>query len=75
MKVKTSVTLSEEVINEIENIVKGSNRSAFIEKALWSFLMLQERKLRNDRDLEIINNQAEFLNKEAEDVLLFQKEL
>ena len=76
MKVKTSITLSEEVLREIDQISgKSKNRSAFIEIALRDYLKKRAKKLRDDRDLEILNRNSKRLNREAEDVLSYQVEL
>ena len=76
MKVKTSVTLSEELIEAIDR--RGDqfkNRSDFLELAAKAFLARLERDELNARDVEIINRNAKRLNREAADVLAFQVEL
>lgn len=76
MKVKTSVTLSEELLGAIDaQTGQGSRRSAFIEAATWSYLRALERERRDARDLAIINANAECLNKEALDALDYQAPL
>ena len=76
MKIKTSITLSEEVLLEIDKISGQSrNRSAFIEIAIRDFLKKRAKKIRDDRDLEILNRNSKRLNREAEDVLSYQVEL
>ena len=76
MKIKTSITLSEEVLLEIDQIRGESrNRSAFIEIAIRDFLKKRAKKIRDDRDLEILNKNSKRLNREAEDVLSYQVEL
>lgn len=76
MKVKTSVTLSEELLGAIDaQTGQGSPRSAFIEAAAWSYLRARERERRDARDLAIINANAEHLNKEALDALDYQASL
>ena len=70
MKTKTSITLSSTLLHEIDEIPGDfRSRSDFIEAAVRHFIAHLERKETEQRDLEIINNRAEFLNKEAEDVL------
>lgn len=73
MKIKTSITLSEELLNEIDSIIspKG-NRSIFIEEAIKKYLELKKKHLRDQRDLEIINKASDNLNKEAKDILSYQ---
>jgi metal-responsive CopG/Arc/MetJ family transcriptional regulator len=76
MKIKTSITLSEEVLLQIDQISGESrNRSAFIEIAIRDFLKKRAKKIRDDRDLEILNKNSKRLNREAEDVLSYQVEL
>lgn len=73
MKVKTSITLSDYILKEIDNILgKTGNRSVFIENALAYYLELKRREKRNKKDLELINNNYTLLNQEAEDVLEYQ---
>ena len=76
MKVKTSITLSENLLKTIDQQAGPSqNRSEFIEKAVWSFLAQLIRDEQNAHDLEIINRRAERLNEEAADVLAYQAPL
>lgn len=70
MKVKTSVTLSEELLSAISAETEQSNRSAFIEEATWRYL--RQREARDRSELERINEHADELNAEALDVLEFQ---
>jgi len=74
MKVKTSITLSEDLV-KILNRYAADNRSEFIEKALRSFIAQLARDEKTARDIRIINDQAEALNAEAEDVLAYQVKL
>lgn len=76
MKVKTSVTLSQEILTLIDQYVEGeNNRSAFIELAVKTYLELIKRNKRDQNDLQIINRLSEKLNREAIDVLQYQAEL
>jgi metal-responsive CopG/Arc/MetJ family transcriptional regulator len=76
MKVKTSVTLSKDVIELIDEHAEGeSNRSAFIELAVRAYLQILRKKKRDQADLCTINRLSAKLNKEAEDVLGYQMEL
>lgn len=73
MKVKTSITLSEDVLKSIDRRAKKyGSRSEFIEAALLAFITQIARGERNARDLRIINRRAKRLNKEAADVLDYQ---
>lgn len=76
MKVKTSVTLSKDVIALIDKHAEGeNNRSAFIELAVRTYLQMLQRRKRDQDDLRTINRLSEKLNKEAEDVLSYQVEM
>jgi metal-responsive CopG/Arc/MetJ family transcriptional regulator len=73
MKVKTSITLSEDLLEAIDQRVERyKNRSEFIEIAVWAFIAQMMRDEQNTRDLQIINQRADYLNKEALDVLAYQ---
>ena len=72
MKVKTSVTLSEELLHAIESEVQQENRSAFIEQAAWNQLKTIRRKARDRQELAAIDAHAKRLNKEALEALDFQ---
>ena len=73
MKIKTSITLSEDLLKAIDQQSRQyKNRSEFIETALWAFITQMLRNEQNAKDLEIINRRADRLNKEAEDVLTYQ---
>ena len=76
MKVKTSITLSDELIEAIEEYGQPyKNRSDFIEAAIRAFIKQIIREQENVRDIEIINRNAERLNEEASDVLAYQVQL
>lgn len=76
MKVKASVTLSEDLMDQIDaQSERFGNRSAFIEQAVRHFLAVEEQRARDAQDLAILNARAESLNEEAADVLSFQVDL
>jgi len=76
MKQKTSITLSPETIRAVDEVAgETSNRSRVIEQAVLEFLERRKRRLRDARDLEILNSAADELNREVEDVLDYQAEL
>mgnify|MGYP000923968744 CR=1 FL=1 len=73
MKVKTSITLSKDVLQAIdEHSGSQKNRSEFIENAVRNYISQLVRQRQNAKDLEIINRQADRLNEEAADVLSYQ---
>jgi len=73
MKEKTSVTLSKDVLRQIDRLAgsKGS-RSSFIERILRRYLRERKLKTIHANDLRLINAAARRLNQEAEDVLQYQ---
>lgn len=77
MKVKTSITLSGELLEIIDARAKKAkrNRSDFIETAIRLFIQQLLREEQNARDLEIINRRADHLNREAVDILAYQTRL
>jgi len=73
MKVKTSVTLSEELLDAIDELAEEHrSRSELLEEAMWAYVRRKAREARDARDIAIINAHADELNAEAEDVLDYQ---
>lgn len=73
MKVKTSITLSEDLLEAIDQrSSKYKNRSDFIEAAIRAYIDKIIRDEQNAKDLAILNSQADRLNEEAADVLSYQ---
>ena len=73
MRVKTSVTIDQRVLRAIDKATsRGRSRSRVIEEAAREFLLRRARAAREARDLEILNETAEALNREMEEVLAFQ---
>ena len=71
MRIKTSVTLSEELIRRIDRV--DTNRSALLEQAAREYLERLERESRDARDAGILDANTARLNSEAEDVLEYQE--
>ena len=73
MKVEAHIKLERELLDAIDNLSGGErHRSEFIEEALEAYLSVKARRNKSQSDLEIINEHAEELNKEAMDVLDYQ---
>jgi metal-responsive CopG/Arc/MetJ family transcriptional regulator len=73
MKVKTSITLSSDLLRAVDRAAQdGQSRSDFIEAAIRAYFAQMHRRQRDARDLEILNEHADRLNAEAEDVLAYQ---
>ena len=73
MKSKTSITLSQDVLAQIDRLAGStSSRSAVIEQVLRDYLTRRARRARDSRELQRLNLAAERLNAEAADVLAYQ---
>jgi metal-responsive CopG/Arc/MetJ family transcriptional regulator len=72
MKVKTSVTLSDDLLRAVDELAKSSSRSEVIERAVRDFLAARARAARDARDLEIMNARADAYNVETADLLTYQ---
>ncbi len=72
MRVKTSVSLSTEILDQVSAHAVDGERSEFIEKALKWYIGHLTRIERNVLDLNNINAAANYLNSEAQDVLDYQ---
>ena len=73
MKVKTSITLSSEILRLIDQRhAEFKSRSEFLECAAREMLAQLARTEAEQCDLEIINRRANKLNIEAEEVLAYQ---
>jgi metal-responsive CopG/Arc/MetJ family transcriptional regulator len=73
MKEKTSITLSRDVLAQVDRLAGSKNsRSAFIERILRRYIRERRRAASHSRDLTRINRAAQRLNREAADVLEYQ---
>ena len=73
MKKRITVRFSKDLLLQIDReIGPGGSRSAFIEKVLIRHIQKLERDEINARDFELINANADYLNREMEDVLQYQ---
>ena len=73
MKSSISITLTSSLLNGIEtHAADFKSRSDFIEAAVEYFIAHLERRIVEQRDMEILNRRADTLNAEAEDVLGYQ---
>jgi metal-responsive CopG/Arc/MetJ family transcriptional regulator len=76
MRVKTSITLSEDILKLIDRMTrKGESRSEAIERLLRESLAAQARRVADLKELALINKNADQLNAEVEDVLRYQADL
>ncbi len=73
MKEKTSITLSPEVLAQVDQAAgRRMSRSAVIEQVLRGYFRERNRRKIHARDLERINAAADRLNREAAEVLEYQ---
>jgi hypothetical protein len=76
MRLKTSVTLSEDILKRVAKASrKGESRSQTLERLLQEGLAARERRIADAQELARINKHADRLNAEALDVLEYQGEL
>ncbi len=74
MKVKTSVTLSQDLVEAIDRHTSSHrSRCDFIEAALRAYMEQVARNESDARDLETSNRRVNRLNREAQDVLDYQE--
>ena len=73
MKEKTSVTLSKDVLKDVDRLAGSKDsRSAFIERVLRRYLRDRAKAALEARDLERLNSGADRLNREAAEILEYQ---
>lgn len=70
MRVKTSITLPDDLLRQIDR--ENTNRSAFLEMAARKVLRDAETARKRRTDAAIIDRVADRLNEEAADVLGYQ---
>ena len=76
MKVKTSVTLSEDLLKGVDRACrKGESRSGTIERLVAESLAARRRRAEDARDRAVIDRHVDELNAEANDVLGYQVDL
>jgi metal-responsive CopG/Arc/MetJ family transcriptional regulator len=73
MKVEAHIKLEKELLDAVDNLSGGKqHRSELIEKALQVYVNSISSSDADERDVEIINQHAEELSREALDVLDYQ---
>lgn len=76
MKLKTSITLSADVIKALDRLArKGESRSRTIERLLEDGLASLERRAADERDRRLIDEHADILNAETADALTYQADV
>lgn len=72
MRAKTSVTLSSTTLRQLDEFAVDSNRSRVIEQAVLEYLARKRREQRDASELALLNQAADELNEEMDDVLAYQ---
>jgi metal-responsive CopG/Arc/MetJ family transcriptional regulator len=73
MKEKTSITLSPDILAQVDrNAGSKASRSAFIENVLREYFRAKVREAINARDLELINAHADYLSRESQELDEYQ---
>ena len=73
MKQKTSITLSKELLARVDRLAGSKqSRSEFIERVLRKYFKDRRQASIHARDLKLLNQAADRLNREADDVLEYQ---
>ena len=76
MRVKTSVTIDQAVLKALDGVATPTrSRSRVLEDAAREFLARRARAKRDARDRAILDENADELNREMEDVLAYQAEV
>jgi metal-responsive CopG/Arc/MetJ family transcriptional regulator len=75
MKVKTSITLSSDVLEQLDGVPGAESRSALIERILRAFLHRRALDAVQARDRALLDREADVFNAEAQDVLEYQAPL
>jgi metal-responsive CopG/Arc/MetJ family transcriptional regulator len=66
---KISVTLPPDLLASVDKLVKTHRRSKLIETALRDYIAKETPKVLNKRDIEIINANADIMNKNSLETL------
>jgi metal-responsive CopG/Arc/MetJ family transcriptional regulator len=73
MKTKTSVTLSSDILSEVDRRAGSkASRSAFIENVLRDHFKAKMREAINARDLELINAHSDYFARESRELDEYQ---
>lgn len=75
MKVETKIIVEKRLLQDLEGYLKVNGRtslSELIEDLLRAFLVKSKKPSYNHAELDLINKNADELNKEAGDVLNYQ---
>lgn len=71
-KVKTSVSLSEGLLQAVDVLAGKASRSAWIERSVRASVQRALRRRRDEDELHLLNEHADSLNRESADALAYQ---
>lgn len=73
---KTTVAISKDLMTSFHQIIgQKENIEKLIEQLLQKYLEDEKKKRKDLKDLQILNENSDFLNSEAQDVLTYQVSL
>ncbi|HSK70579.1 MAG TPA: type II toxin-antitoxin system CcdA family antitoxin [Pyrinomonadaceae bacterium] len=73
-RIETTVSLPRDLLEKANRMNKDIEISDVIETALRDYLAKENRKELNKRDIEIINENADLINRQVKETLEFQAE-
>jgi hypothetical protein len=71
-KVKTSVSLSEGLLQAVDALAGKASRSAWIERSIRASVRRAVRRRRDENEVRLLNEHADRLNRDGADVLRYQ---
>ena len=71
-KVKTSVSLSEGLLQAVDALAGKASRSAWIERSVRASVQRALRRQRDEAEVRLLNEHADSLNRESADALAYQ---
>ena len=71
-KVKTSVSLSEGLLQAVDALAGKASRSAWIERSVRASVQRALRRRRDEDDMRLLNEHADSLNRESTDAIAYQ---
>ena len=71
-KVKTSVSLSEGLLQAVDALAGKASRSAWIERSVRASVQRALRRQRDENEVRLLNEHSDSLNRESADALAYQ---
>lgn len=71
-KVKTSVSLSEGLLQAVDALAGKASRSAWIERSVRASVQRALRRQRDEDEVRLLNEHSDSLNRESADALAYQ---